>query len=84
MDGAVSVGTLSSPYILLLVNNMKTRNVFLFVALIAAVVILAPFLTIWSLNVLFPSLAIPYSLETWAAVILLSAAVRSNVTMKKD
>jgi hypothetical protein len=35
------------------------------------------------LNTLFPALAIPYTFDTWAAVILLSAAIRSNVSLKK-
>lgn len=38
---------------------------------IIALLALGPLLTIWSLNVLFPALAIPYSLETWFAVIVL-------------
>lgn len=29
-----------------------------------------PFLIIWSLNALFPVLAIPYTLKTWFAVIV--------------
>lgn len=33
--------------------------------------LIAPLLTIWALNTVFPILAIPYALETWAAVILL-------------
>jgi hypothetical protein len=32
---------------------------------------------------LFPALAIPYTFETWAAIILLSAAIRSNISLKK-
>ena len=35
-------------------------------------VLLMPLAVIWSLNTLFPVLAIPYTLETWLAVILLS------------
>ena len=40
-------------------------------------VIIGPLLSIWALNTLFGSLhAIPYSLETWAAVGLLFSAVK--------
>ena len=40
-------------------------------------VIIGPLLSIWSWNTLFGSLhAIPYSLETWAAVGLLFSAVK--------
>jgi len=35
-------------------------------------VLLMPLAVLWSLNTLFPVLAIPYTLETWLAVILLS------------
>lgn len=46
-------------------------KVILWTAIVIALVVLGPLLTIWSMNVLFPALAIPYSLETWAAVIIL-------------
>ena len=64
--------------------KLKTTSVALIVALVLLIVIFAPFATIWSLNTLFPVLAIPYSIETWLAVIVLSAALRTNVTTKKD
>ena len=41
------------------------------IALLIAVVIIGPILTIWCLNTLFPVLAIPYTLETWGAAALL-------------
>lgn len=52
------------------------------IALIVAVIIIGPILTIWSLNTLFPTLAIPYAIETWAAVVILAATIRSNVSLK--
>jgi hypothetical protein len=52
---------------------------FLVVLLVVALLILGPLLTIWSLNTLFPVLSIPYSLETWAAVIILGGVFKSNV-----
>jgi hypothetical protein len=55
----------------------------LMLALIVLLVVFGPFATIWSLNTLFPALAIGYTFETWLAIILLSAAIRSNITMKK-
>ena len=51
--------------------------------LIIVVVILSPFLTIWSLNILFPALEIPYSLDTWAAVILLGLAFQGKTFIGK-
>ena len=62
---------------------MNTFKILGIVALIILLVIIGPFLTIWSLNTLFPALAIGYTLETWAAVILLSMALRSNVKVNK-
>jgi hypothetical protein len=40
-------------------------------SLLVAVIVLGPLLGIWSLNTLFPVLAIPYTWETWAAFLLL-------------
>jgi hypothetical protein len=55
----------------------------LLVAFIVAIVVIGPLLTIWALNTLFPVLAISYSLETWAAIILLGGFLRANVSIKK-
>ena len=45
-----------------------------------------PIATIWGLNTLFPSLAIPYTIETWLAAFIVPAAFKANVTLnnKKD
>ena len=51
--------------------------------LIVLAVIFGPLLTIWALNVLFPILAIEYTLSTWLAVILLGMFLRSNVSVNK-
>lgn len=53
------------------------------VAFILFMVVVGPFLTIWALNTLFPVLAIGYSFDTWAAVVILGAFLQTNVTMKK-
>ena len=58
-------------------------KVVLTVLLVIALIALGPLLTIWSLNVLFPALAIPYSLETWFAVIVLGGVFKSNVSNSK-
>lgn len=41
------------------------------VSLLILVIILGPLAGIWSLNTLFPVLAIPYTWETWLAFLLL-------------
>jgi hypothetical protein len=40
--------------------------------------LLAPFAFIWSINTLFPALAIPYSLETYVAAMFLTSTVSST------
>jgi hypothetical protein len=40
-----------------------------------AVIIIGPLATIWSLNALFPVLAIPVSFDTWVAALILGAVV---------
>jgi hypothetical protein len=63
---------------------MKSTVVILAVVALILVVIFGPWITIWAMNTLFPALAIPYTLETWAATILLGMALRGNVSVKKD
>jgi hypothetical protein len=46
-------------------------------------IVVTPLLTIWSMNTLFPSLAIPYNLDTWCAVILLVGAVNTTIKVSK-
>ena len=41
------------------------------ITLLVVVIVVGPLLGIWSLNTLFPVLAIPYTWETWAAFLLL-------------
>lgn len=50
---------------------------------IIAAVIFGPFCTIWGLNTLFPALVIPYTFDTWLAVILVQLAIRSNISTSK-
>ena len=56
---------------------------FLIVLAVIALIVIGPLLTIWSMNVLFPALTIPYSLETWAAIIILGGVFKSNVSNSK-
>ena len=62
---------------------MKWYNVLLGLGLIIALLAVGPILTIWSLNTLFPALAIPYTLDTWAAVVLLAGVFKTSVNYKK-
>jgi len=57
-------------------------KVLLLVFIAIAIVVVAPFLTIWSLNTLFPSLSIGYTFDTWLATLLLTGALGgSSVTI---
>jgi hypothetical protein len=55
----------------------------LVIAFILFLVVVGPILTIWSLNTLFPALAIQYTFETWLAVVLLGSLFKSKVTVNK-
>ena len=61
-----------------------STKLILILLLAIAVVIIGPIVTIWSINTLFPALAIPTTFETWCAVILLGMFIRgeSLVSMK--
>jgi hypothetical protein len=50
---------------------------------IVILVITGPLISIWALNTLFPVLAIPYSIETWLAVIVFGGLFKTSVTYKK-
>jgi len=48
----------------------------LFVLIVILVLlVIFPIATIWSLNTLFPALAIPVTLETWMATVILGGVV---------
>ena len=53
-------------------------KVSLVLILVIAVVLLGPLLTIWSLNTLFPVLAIPYTIETWLATAVIAGIIRGD------
>lgn len=43
----------------------------------------SPFVTIWSLNTLFPSLAIPYDFWTWLAMVWINGMVIGRSAIKR-
>jgi hypothetical protein len=61
----------------------QDSKLILFGALLVAIIVLGPLFTIWSLNTLFPVLAIPYTFETWAATVILGGFVKTTITTKK-
>jgi hypothetical protein len=53
------------------------------IVLLVALIAVGPLATIWAANTLFPALAIPYTIWTWLAVVVLGAFMRANVSIKK-
>lgn len=58
-------------------------KVTLAIAVIVLLAALGPWLVVWSLNTLFPVLAIEFTFWTWCAVIILGVFFRANVTVKR-
>lgn len=56
----------------------------LMLLLIVFILIGAPLALLWAINTLFPSLAIPYTFETWLAAFIIPAAFKTIITTKKD
>jgi tryptophan-rich sensory protein len=63
--------------------NDKLGVMILITAVVIFLIIVGPLITIWSLNTLFPVLAIPYNIWTWLATVCLFAAIRANVSAKR-
>ena len=60
-------------------------KILLAIGLILAMLVIMPIATIWSLNTLFPALAIPLSFDTWIATVVLGGVVggTTGVSFKK-
>ena len=61
---------------------MHIHNEYFWLALLVAVIVVGPLLSIWALNTLFPMLAIPYTIQTWAAVMLVGGMFRGSFSRK--
>jgi hypothetical protein len=55
----------------------------LIIAFIALIIVFGPLITIWSLNTLFPVLAIPSNMYTWFATLWIFGIIATNVRGKK-
>ena len=62
---------------------MKPFTYVLIALALLALVLVSPFLTIWALNTVFPSLAIPFNVWTWLAVVWLHT-VLVGTSYKRD
>ena len=63
-------------------KEMLLRKEYFWLVLIVIIVIVGPLLSIWALNTLFPVLAIPYTIQTWAAVMLVGGLFRGSFSRK--
>jgi len=50
-------------------------KILIMISIVLALAIIMPIATIWSLNTLFPVLAIPLTFDTWVAAIVLGGVV---------
>jgi hypothetical protein len=55
----------------------------LMIILVVLLVLIGPLITIWALNTVFPVLNIPYTFDTYCAIVILGVFFRANVTVKK-
>jgi hypothetical protein len=58
-------------------------KVILAIAFLIFLVVIGPIITIWALNILFPSLAIPFTWETWLAVVIIGGVFKSRISVNK-
>ena len=64
---------------------MKAITVILGIMLAIFLLLIGPFVTVWAWNVLFGALyTIPYTWETWLAVVVLGVFLRAKVSVKKN
>lgn len=58
-------------------------KIILAIALVIVLLAIGPWLVIWSLNTMFPVLAIEFTFWTWCAVVILGTFLRANVSVKR-
>ena len=58
---------------------MKELLVALLIIFVAGVIVFVPLGFIWSLNVLFPVLSIPYTFNTWFAALFITSLIGSGL-----
>jgi len=49
------------------------------VSALFVMVLFIPFVLVWTLNTLFPVLAIPYNIKTWGAALIIMAIMKPRV-----
>lgn len=65
-------------------TNVKIAGAIALIVGIILLIVFFPFAILWSLNTLFPVLAIPYNFWTWLAVVALNLSWMSkSVSVRK-
>jgi hypothetical protein len=59
---------------------MKKLGVTTIIVVLIVALTVGPLLTLWTLNTLFPALAIPYVFKTWLAALLLNMTLATKVS----
>ena len=59
-------------------KEITVDKAIIYFVLIIAIIIAGPMASIWALNTLFPVLAIPYTFDTWLAMLLVGGAFRGS------
>lgn len=54
------------------------------VLLVITLVVLGPLIFLWALNTLFPMLAIPYTLATWFACLVIFGGAKSSLKFTRS
>ena len=62
---------------------METAKGVTFLLFITALVIFGPFAWVWSLNTLFPTLHLPYTLQTWGAAVFVNLNLAGVAILRK-
>lgn len=65
-------------------TNKDILSLIAILAFAVLIAVLGPFAIIWSLNTLFPVLAIPYTFYSWLAVAALNVFWKTTISFKKD
>jgi hypothetical protein len=70
-------------------NHMKVLAAIGILLLLALVIVLGPWAVVWAINVFgatfWPTVVLPYSLETWGAVVIIGIAINGrHIRVKVD
>jgi hypothetical protein len=58
------------------------NKLILIVVLVIFLVVIGPIATIWALNTLFPALAIPFTVDTWLATVIVGGVFKTSISRK--